>query len=335
VLLAREPILDERGVTPALVSVANRPLLRHALDWLEEGGVRDVAIVATDRVAEHAWEASAAQANRSFATNWLFQVPGEPLGESLTALTGFLGHEPFILHMADCLAEDTMSGVLGDEPVDELGAVILTQGRERALAPVVDIHSGRRTDSGAAAGVAVLGGGVLGTTMDLDAPPGRELNALAAHLHRIGGSVEFRAADAWWRFADDSDAMLEGNRFALERLRRTRVDADVTDSVIQGPVSIDPSARIESSTVRGPAVIGPGARIHSAYVGPFTSIGAHVLIEGAEIENSVVLDGASVTHVNTRLEGSVVGVGASVFRDFRLPRAMRVDIGPGARVAIT
>jgi glucose-1-phosphate thymidylyltransferase len=129
--------------------------------------------------------------------------------------------------------------------------------------------------------------------------------------------------------------MLEGNRFALERLQREPVEADMKDTVIQGAVSIDPSARIESSTVRGPVVIGPGARVHSAYIGPFTSIGADVLIEGAEIENSVVLAGASITHLNTRLEGSVLGPGARVFRDFRLPRAMRLNIGRGAEVAIT
>jgi len=334
-LLAREPSSDGGGVTPALVSVANRPLLHHALDWLQEGGVREVAVVATDRVAEHAWEAIGDQAHRGFATNWLFQVPGEPLGESLTALTGFLEDEPFILHLADSLAEGTIPGVLGDSEVDELGAVVLTHGRERALAPVVDIRSGRHTDGGAAAGVAVLGGGVLETVAAFDAPPGKELNALAAHLRGIGGSVEFRTAEAWWRFADAADALLDGNRFALERLRRVPIAADLKDTVVQGAVSIAPSARIESSTVRGPVVIGPGARIHSAYVGPYTSIGADVLIEGAEIENSVVLAGASVTHLATRLEGSVIGSGARVFRDFRLPRAVRMNIGPGAEVAIT
>ncbi len=334
-LLAREPRFGGGEVTPALVSIANRPLLDHALDWLEEGGVRDVAIVAGDRVAELVWEATADQASRSFATNWLFQVPGEPLGESLSALTGFLEDEPFILHMADSLAEDRLSGVLDDAEVGDLGAVFLTHGGERALAPVVDIHSGRRTHAGATAGVAVLGGGVLDTTAGFDAPPGGEADALAGHLRGIGGRVEFKPAEDWWRFADTADALLEGNRFALERLRRGEVDAHLHDSVIQGPVSIDPSARIESSTVRGPAVIGAGACIRSAYVGPFTSIGAHVLVEGAEIENSIVLDGASITHVTPRLEGSVVGAGASVFRDFRLPRAMRVYIGQGARVAIT
>ena len=334
-LLAREPRFGRSKVTPALVSIANRPLLGHALDWLEEGGVRDVAIVASDRVAELAWEATAEQARPSSTTNWLFQVPGEPLGESLSALTGFLEDEPFILHMADSLAEDSLAEVLGDAEVGELSAVFLTHGGEAPLAPVVDIRSGRRAHAGATAGVAVLGGGVLDTTAGFDAPPGGEADALAAHLRGIGGRVEFKPAEDWWRFAETADALLEGNRFALERLRRTEVHAHLEDAVIQGPVSIDPSARIESSTVRGPAVIGPGARIHSAYVGPFTSIGADVLVEGAEIENSIVLDGASIKHVNARLEGSVVGAGASVFRDFRLPRAIRLNIGQGARVAIT
>ena len=86
--------------------------------------------------------------------------------------------------------------------------------------------------------------------------------------------------------------------------------------------------------MRGPAVIGPGARLHSAYVGPFTSIAADVLIEGAEIENSIVLAGASVAHLNTRIEGSIIGPGARVFRDFRLPRAMRLNIGQGAELVV-
>ena len=48
VVLAREPDRYDARVMPALLSVANRPLLRHALEWLEDGGIREVAIVASD-----------------------------------------------------------------------------------------------------------------------------------------------------------------------------------------------------------------------------------------------------------------------------------------------
>jgi glucose-1-phosphate thymidylyltransferase len=335
VLLVREPNRAGGGATPALVSVANRPLITHALDWLEEGGIRAVAIVAGDRIAERARDAVGDRSHRSLRTSWLDQFPGERLGESLEALTGFVAQEPFVLHLADSLAEASLQRVIGDADVADSGAMFLMHGSEAALAPVVDIRSGRCTHGGNAAGVAVMGASVLAAVAAVDARPGNELNALADHLRSIGADVEFRSTDVWWRFRDAADTMLEGNRFALQRLRGAPVDAELSDSTIQGEVLIDPSAQLESSTVRGPAVVGPGVRLNSAYVGPFTSVGPNVLVEGAEIENSVILAGASVTHLSARLEGSVIGPCARVFKDFRIPRAMRLNVGRGAEVSVT
>ena len=61
--------------------------------------------------------------------------------------------------------------------------------------------------------------------------------------------------------------------------------------------------------VRGPAVIGAGAMLEDAYIGPYTSIGDGVRVEGAEIEHSIVLAGAVIEHLGGRLEASVVGRG--------------------------
>jgi glucose-1-phosphate thymidylyltransferase len=86
--------------------------------------------------------------------------------------------------------------------------------------------------------------------------------------------------------------------------------------------------------VRGPAVIGPGARVTDAYIGPYTSIGAGVVIEGTEIEHSIVLPEAELRYVGTRLESSVIGCGARVLRGFRTPSAIRVSIGDGAEIVL-
>jgi glucose-1-phosphate thymidylyltransferase len=81
-------------------------------------------------------------------------------------------------------------------------------------------------------------------------------------------------------------------------------------------------------------VIGPDAQIAHAYIGPYTSIGAGARIEGAEIERSIVAAGASITHVGGRLVASVVGRDARIFRDFSLPRALRLRVGDGTVVAL-
>lgn len=352
VILAREPVpsLEEASAlrvgnweapAPALLPVANRPLLGHALDWLGAGGMREVAVVAGDRLASDARDALD---DRSwpFEIDWVEQTAGETLGESLAALTGFLDGEPFVLHLADSLARQSLGALLGEASPDALEAVVVVHGSENGQQSVVDIRErlggARGTPSelarSAPAGVAVLGAKVLEEVADLDAWPGRELNVLAERVNELGGSVRVRHASGWWRFGRGAEAALDGNRFALESLGETPLRGEIIDSRIQGAVSIHPTARLESSIVRGPAAIGPGVRLRDAYVGPYTSIGNDVVIEGAEVEHSIVMPEASIRHLGGRLEASVVGPGARVFRDFRLPRALRLSVGRGAEVAL-
>ena len=101
----------------------------------------------------------------------------------------------------------------------------------------------------------------------------------------------------------------------------------------EGKVLIDPTATVRSSVITGPTVIGRGAVV-DAYLGPYTAIGAGTRIEGVEIERSIVSPGANVTHVGGRLVSSIVGPDARVYRDFSLPRAVRLWVGDGVEIGL-
>ena len=58
------------------------------------------------------------------------------------------------------------------------------------------------------------------------------------------------------------------------------------------------------------------------------------MIEGVEIERSIISPCARVMHVGARVVSSLVGRGAHVFRDFSLPRAMRLQVAEGDEVAL-
>jgi glucose-1-phosphate thymidylyltransferase len=103
---------------------------------------------------------------------------------------------------------------------------------------------------------------------------------------------------------------------------------------IEGRVRIHERASVRASLIVGPVVIGADARISDAYIGPYTSIGAGAHIEGAEIERSIISAGASVSHLGGRMSASVVGRNARLFRDFSLPRALRLRVGEGAEVGL-
>jgi len=82
-------------------------------------------------------------------------------------------------------------------------------------------------------------------------------------------------------------------------------------------------------------IIGPRTTVTDAYVGPYTAVGADVVIEGMEIQHSIVLDGAHLGFIGARLEDSIVGRNARVDRDLRLPRATRLLVADGAEVSLS
>jgi glucose-1-phosphate thymidylyltransferase len=134
---------------------------------------------------------------------------------------------------------------------------------------------------------------------------------------------------------DSCDAVLEASRLALDEIESDWAQSDVADSRIEGRVVIARGAVVRSSVIRGPAVVGPGAELSHSYVGPYSVIGDRSRVEGAEIENSVLLPEVTISSPGWRLEASVIGARARVTRGFELPAAVRLRVGDGALVHTT
>jgi NDP-sugar pyrophosphorylase family protein len=138
-----------------------------------------------------------------------------------------------------------------------------------------------------------------------------------------------------WQYDGTVDSVLEANTLALDGLKRGRVGVDLSKARVQGRVGIDPSAELDGAKLRGPVHIGAGARVIETYVGPYTSIAAGVVLEGVEIEHSIVLQNAQIRYPGRRLEASLVGEGAQIGRDYSLPSALRVRVGPGSEIQLS
>ena len=113
-----------------------------------------------------------------------------------------------------------------------------------------------------------------------------------------------------------------------------RVDGELVDSQVEGRVIIEEGARLKRSTVRGPAVIGAGAVLTDCYVGPYTAIGDRCVIEGAEVEHSILLADSSVRGLDGRMESSLLGRNVHISRSDRQPRAYRFLVGDNSEVTI-
>ena len=94
----------------------------------------------------------------------------------------------------------------------------------------------------------------------------------------------------WWIDTGKPNDMLAANSLVLEELDHTVEGHVDKDSILEGKVTIERGAEIINSRIRGPAIIGQETRIVNSYVGPFTSIYHHCVIENSEIEHSIVLE---------------------------------------------
>jgi glucose-1-phosphate thymidylyltransferase len=164
--------------------------------------------------------------------------------------------------------------------------------------------------------------------------PELDLTAIAEQLVDHGGRVRVEQVRGWRGNTGEAGDLLELNRVVLDALALETPSTNGTDNRIEGRVEVHPSACVRASVIVGPAIVGAGALVLDSYIGPYTAIGADVRIEGAEIERSIILPRASITHIGGRLEGSVIGEDARVFRDFSLPRALRLNVGDGGEVAL-
>jgi glucose-1-phosphate thymidylyltransferase len=330
-------VAESDGARLALVPIANRPLLFHALDALQEAGIREVALLAPHGRGLELREQVGGDAAWGLALEWYEQDTAGTLERSLALVEDFVGDDPFVVHLGDSLSKGSLGPAVESASTAEHDVTVLVQdGALDARPPRVVELMGGQLGGLELAGVYVFGTGAIAASRGLAPHASYERDLLAAvqRLTELGGHLDTPRVSDWWRYRSRPDILLEANRFALEGLKSDLGDAQLVNTRIQGGVAIDCSARLESTIVRGPAIIGEGAKLRDAYVGPYTSIGAHVVIEGAEIENSIILPGASISHLGGRLESSVVGSRARVFRDFRLPRAMRLNVGEGAEVSL-
>jgi glucose-1-phosphate thymidylyltransferase len=331
-----------------LQRVANRPLVCHVLDQLQLAGVDRAALVVPAWSLDELQSSIGDDGPRGLDVSFLPYGGRRSLDQALAALVDLVGEGSCLVHAADGLPTQSLTEIVQrlDGDGSELVAFVHRSAQDstalatrRLLRIVGHPSNGEALDL---AGVCLFGPGTLqraGSTRWWQ--DGRlDLAGISERLVRAGGRVRVQPIDGWLQSDGSMTKLLAFNRFLLDLLPAEAVGTPSAGNVgeevnrIEGCVVVHPTARVESSTIVGPAVIGPGALVLNAYIGSYTSIGAGVHVEGAEIERSIILPGARITHIGGRLVGSVVGRDALIFRDFSLPRALRMNVGDGGEVAL-
>jgi glucose-1-phosphate thymidylyltransferase len=327
--------------------VANKPVLFYGIEAMAAAGIREIGIIIAPETGAEIREVTGDGSR--FGVELTYIVQDEPAGLAHAVLTAepFLGDAPFVMYLGDNLLQGGITELVRNFEQTAPDALIL-------LTPVSDPSS---------YGIAELDGdGAVSRLVEKPPEPRSDLALVgvymftrlihdAARAIRPSARGELEITDAiqwivdggrrvdphvvqgWWKDTGRLDDMLEANRLILDTIER-QIDGELHDATVHGRVVVEVGARLENATVRGPAIIGAGAVVRDAYIGPYTAIGRRCEIERAEVEHSILLEGAAVRGLDGRMESSLLGRDVTVSRTATQPRAYRFMVGDQSEIGI-
>ena len=329
-----------------LVPVANKPVLFYGIEALVEAGVTEIGIITAPVTGGEIREAVGD--GSQFGAEVTFIEQAEPKGLAHAVLTAeeFLDGSPFAMYLGDNLLRNGLSRLVETfkrespdalillTPVDDPSSYGVAELDDDRVVRLVEKPKDPPSDL-ALVGVYLFSPAILEAARGLEPSWRGELEITEAIQDLIDQGLQVRSevVEGWWKDTGQLADMLEANRLVLEEIRSS-VEGDIQDTRIEGRVIVEPGAVLRGSVVRGPAVIGRGAVIEDSYLGPYTSVGADVEIRRSEVEHSIILAGAKVEDLGTRMEASLLGRGAKVTRTEGLPRTLKLLVGDRSEIEI-
>ncbi|MDQ5807682.1 MAG: glucose-1-phosphate thymidylyltransferase, partial [Actinomycetota bacterium] len=322
------------------------PVLFYGIEAMAAAGIEDIGIIIAPETGDEI-KAVTGDGER-FGVRITYILQDEPAGLAHAVLTAepFLGTSPFVMYLGDNLLQGGMTELVDDFRNHEPDALILlTPVPDPEHYGVAELDEGRvtrllekppqpKTDL-ALVGVYMFTAGIHDAARAIEPSARGELEITDAiqRLVDTGQRVEPHIVRGWWKDTGRLDDMLEANRLVLDTIE-PRSDGVMVESQTHGRVIVEEGARLERSTVRGPAIIGAGARLTDCYIGPYTAVGPGCIIERAEIEHSILLEGSHVTSLDGRMESSLLGRNVRIGRSIGQPRAFRFMVGDNSEIGI-
>lgn len=323
-----------------LIPVANKPVLFRVIESIRDAGITDIGIVVGD-TAEEIKRAVGRGGQWGVEITYIPQEAPLGLAHAVKISHEFLGNDRFVMFLGDNVIQGGISPLIADFANSQYNSqVVLTRVDQPEQYGVAELDEEHRIirliekpkdppSDLALVGIYMFDPHVFEAVNAIKPSWRGELEITDAIQWLIDQNYNVHPYihHGWWIDTGRPGDMLEANSLVLEELKPTIEGYVDRDSEVDSRVTIDQGAEVINSVIRGPAIIGKDTRIVNAYVGPFTSIYHHCVVENAEISRSIVLEYSEIRNLDRRIEDSLIGRNVTLHRSPIRPRAYKFTIG--------
>ncbi|MCY3836168.1 MAG: glucose-1-phosphate thymidylyltransferase [Anaerolineaceae bacterium] len=306
----------------SLVPVANQSLIVYAIEMLKGAGLTEIGIVVHSMRSPICKRLGDGQ---EFGVNvqYIVQAQQSGLAHATLLCEDFVGDDSFTVFLGDNIFQDDMHGLLtGFKDSDISAAIALSKVPDPERFGIAEVRDGQvirveekpsqSKSNLAICGVYLFRPSIFEAIRTIKPSWRNELEITDAiqALIENGEQVNSYVIDGWWIDAGKPDAIIQANQLVLGDLDYTPAPVDheaiCGDSEVGPRVHLGTGTKVEHSVIRGPVIIGDRVTIRDSYIGPYTSVGDDVIIEGSEIEASIVMRDCQLRNVPGRLDSSLL-----------------------------
>lgn len=332
-----------------LIPVANKPVLFYGIEAMVAAGIEQIAIIVSPETGGEIRQCAGDGTQFSAKITYIEQDEPRGLAHAVMITEDFMGTSPFVMYLGDNLLQHGITPLVEEfMSLDVNSEILLTRVPNPSQFGVAELSAEgkvfRLTEKPkepksdlALVGVYMFDNNIFKAVRAIKPSWRNELEITDAIQWLVdnGFTVHPHIVKGWWKDTGKIEDMLEANRTVLDAFEYDIRGTHDTTSQIEGKVVIEEGAQISDSVIRGPVIIGKGARISHAFVGPYTSIGQNCVLDKCEIENSIILENSQISHVDGRIEASLIGKNVRIGRTHRKPVAYRFMVGDNCEVGIT
>jgi glucose-1-phosphate thymidylyltransferase len=332
-----------------LVPVANKPILWYGIEAIVAAGITDIGIIISPETGKEV-EAKTGNGDRFGAKiTYILQEQPAGLAHAVKVAQPFLGDSPFVMYLGDNLVQSDLNLFLENFRAKNLDALtLLCQVPNPSAFGVAKVDEEGRVlqlvekPKDPPSNLALVGiylfSPVIHNAISCIQPSARgelEITDAIQYLIDQHSKVEAYQLEGWWLDTGKKDDLLEANRIILDTCLNSAIQGEVdAQSQVIGRVQIGPGTQVVNCTIRGPVTIGSDCYLENCFVGPYSSIADQVTLIDADLEHSVILQGAKVASIHQRIVDSVIGQRAHLKVAPQRPKALRFLIGDDCQIEL-
>lgn len=320
-----------------LVPVANKPVLFYAIEAMALAGITDIGIVISPVTGSEIQAAVGDGSSFGVSISWITQDKPKGIAHCLLISRDFLGDDPFVLYLGDNILQQGLQGFVkrfeasrANQRIQQrpTARILFTTVSDPRLFGVAEFDDQDRLvglvekpanppSSLALVGVYLFDRSIHSAVASVQPSKRGELEITDAieWLINNGCRVDHEILKGWWIDTGKKDPLLECNRLVLDTIADDVQGKVDTASRITGRVALHEDAELVDSVIEGPAVVGAGTRIVGSHIRPYVSVAEHCEITSSSVGNSVIMAGTKIVdikHIVDSLIGRHAYIGCGV-----------------------